>query len=116
MDPNLIRNAGAAGLGLATLLAGLATWFWIGRRRFQRRNIAGVEEFGSYGAMLLTAGFEKLLRIVAALAILAGLLLMARGVNSNQSSLASTRPASKPVSESPAQDKRPPRITPTKAP
>jgi hypothetical protein len=73
MDPNLIRNAGTAGLGLAVLLAGLATWVWVGRRRFQRRNIAGIEEFSSYGAMILTAGFEKLMRIVAALAVIAGL-------------------------------------------
>ena len=116
MDPNLIRNAGTAGLGLAVLLAGLAAWFWVGRRRFQRRNNAGIEEFGSYGTMILTAGFEKLTRIVAALAVIAGLLLSARAVNSNQSSLALTRSASKPAAETPAQDKRPPRIAPTKAP
>jgi DNA helicase-2/ATP-dependent DNA helicase PcrA len=35
-------------LGAMLLLVGAVTWLWVGRRRFRRRNIAGMEEFGGY--------------------------------------------------------------------
>lgn len=95
-------------------MGGAIAWFWVGRQRFRRRNEAGIEEFASYGGMLLTKVLEKLLRLCAVVAVLAGLALMARAVNSNMASLASARKAASP-SSAPAeanQDKRPDRRSP----
>ena len=53
---------------------GIALLVWSARRRFYRRNIAGVEEFGSYSHALgsrLTEGFVDL---VGTLAFATGLL------------------------------------------
>jgi hypothetical protein len=91
MDPNLTSNAGAAGVGLSLLCVGAVAWLFVGRRRFRRRNLAGVEEFSSYGQMLLIKVVERLLRIGAAGLVLLGFLVMARAVNNNMSSLASSR-------------------------
>lgn len=102
MDPNLTHNAGVAGLGSVLLLSGVAVWLWVGRQRFRRRNVAGIEEFNGYGEMLLTKVFEKFLRICAVLAVVSGLLLMARAVGSNMTSLASSR-TSKSISGEPAE-------------
>ena len=36
-------------IGILTTPAGVALLMWAGRRRFNRRNFAGVQEFSSYG-------------------------------------------------------------------
>lgn len=93
MDPHLYRNTGVAGLGFFFLVAGVIAWLWVGRRRFNRRNIAGIEEFSSYSWMVLTKAVEKVLRVGAVLAVVSGLMLMGRAASSNMSSLASGRSA-----------------------
>lgn len=98
MDPNLYRNTGAAGLGFLILVAGAIAWLWVGRRRFNRRNVAGIEEFSSYGRMVLTKLWEKIFRVCAVLAVISGLMLMGRAVSSNMGSLASSRNANSPSS------------------
>lgn len=98
MDPHLSQNAGTAAFGGILLVSGAVTWFWVGRRRFRRRNQAGIEEFSSYGGMVLARAFEKLLRFGAVLAVVSGLLVMARGVNNNMASLAAARNAGAPTS------------------
>jgi hypothetical protein len=106
MDPDLASNTGVAGLGVMLLLAGVIAWLWVGRRRFRRRNSAGIEEFGSYSKMLVTRFFERLLRIGAAGLVLLAFMVMARAVNNNMSSLASSR-SSKQVSEGRVEPRQP---------
>lgn len=56
----------AAILAGCSLAVTLALWAIIGRRRFNRRNFAGVEEFDSYGSAVGHGLFEALLEFVAA--------------------------------------------------
>jgi hypothetical protein len=79
-----MQSVAQAGLGFVFLMAGIAAWFFVGRRRFHRRNAAGIEEFNGYASMLGTRVFEKGLRILAVLLVLAGFGLMMAGVNRNQ--------------------------------
>ncbi|MGF7072365.1 hypothetical protein [Mucilaginibacter sp. 3215] len=45
------------------LLIGLLLRYLIGRRRFNRRNIAGLQHFRSYSQALFITTFEKLLNL-----------------------------------------------------
>lgn len=84
MDSHLMQNASQAGLGVAFLVAGIVAWFFVGRRRFNRRNANGLEQFNGYASMLVTRLAEKGLRILAVLLVLAGFGLMMAGVSRNQ--------------------------------
>lgn len=55
---------------------GLAIRYWIGRRRFNRRGIAGLQTFSSYERWWLTTRLEYLVNFLALLAILCGLFLL----------------------------------------
>ena len=55
--------------------AGLLTRYHIGRRRFNRRGIAGIQQFSSYGKAVCTLAIEKLLLFLATLCLLAGMVL-----------------------------------------
>ena len=68
---------GALIVGIVLLAAGGFARLWVGRRRFHRRNAAGVEEFQSYGGALATQGIEKLASIAGVVLILLGLMLIA---------------------------------------
>lgn len=61
-------------VGLAILLTSvaIAIRMWTGRRRFSRRNIAGVEEFGSYGTAVGSRLLEGLLDTLAAVLFVIG--------------------------------------------
>ncbi len=66
-------------LGLTALLlgpSGIALMAWAGRRRFNRRNFAGIEEFSGYGDALgsrMIEGFISLMgRLFFAVGLLAG--------------------------------------------
>jgi len=84
MENHLWQNTGMATLGLILLGAGIWVWMFVGRRRFMRRNIAGIEEFNGYGGMLVTRFAEKGLRVFAVLLVLGGFGLMMSGVSRNQ--------------------------------
>jgi len=58
--------------GIIFLCAGCYGVYWTGKRSFNRRNIAGIEEFASYGKALGTRAIEKVVRIVSWLAIALG--------------------------------------------
>ncbi|WP_039816499.1 hypothetical protein [Xanthomonas arboricola] len=64
-------------LGLALLAAGFALQFLVGRRRFLRRNVAGIEQYGSYLSLLFNRAFNRLAALAAALLLAAGLVLIA---------------------------------------
>ena len=57
---------------IAALAVGIAGWFWVGRRRFQRRNFAGVEEFNGYASMLVARLFERVVRFFSGVALFVG--------------------------------------------
>jgi hypothetical protein len=59
------------------LILGIAGLVWKGRRKFYRRNAAGIEEFKSYGGALVTAWLEKTVGIVSWILIFVGFVAMA---------------------------------------
>lgn len=63
-------------LGVVLLIVGIVVRYWIGRRRFNRRNFAGVEIFDSYGKAVVTKGFERFARILAAICIFFGIIFL----------------------------------------
>jgi hypothetical protein len=63
-------------LGILLLLFGLFLHYIIGRRKFNRRSIAGVQGFKSYSFAVITLTIEKLVNIFAKLCIALAVLLM----------------------------------------
>lgn len=59
-------------VGIVFLALGVAIILWTNQRAFNRRNVAGVQEFNSYGHSLLIRTLERFGRIAAWLFILAG--------------------------------------------
>ncbi len=63
--------------GFVFIASGLAVKFFVGKRRFNRVNEAGVEEFSSYGSALANSALEKTLSIGSFIVIIFGVLLVA---------------------------------------
>ncbi len=59
-------------VGLLSAAIGGFGLFWVGRREFNRRNAAGVEEFKGYGTAITTKLFEKAVRGVSVFFLLGG--------------------------------------------
>ncbi|MDR2186483.1 MAG: hypothetical protein LBE62_00350 [Azonexus sp.] len=59
-------------IGLVFFFAGCFGVYWSGKRAFERRNIAGVEEFSSYGKAVGLRAFEGLVKIISWLSIAIG--------------------------------------------
>jgi hypothetical protein len=55
---------------------GLIIRYWIGRRRFNRRSIAGLQLFSSYEKWWLITRIESLINLLALLAIITGIFLL----------------------------------------
>jgi hypothetical protein len=55
---------------------GLLIRYWIGRRRFNRRGIAGLQLFSSYEKWWIITRIEALVNFLGLLAILAGAFLL----------------------------------------
>lgn len=60
-------------IAIIMLAVGLLIWHIIGRRRFNRRGIGGTQYFNSYNTSLIIPVIERILNIVGALLILAGI-------------------------------------------
>lgn len=67
----------ACAAGISLLAVGLLLHYHIGRRRFCRRNVAGVQQFTSYRRALWVTFCERLAGLIATLFITAGGLLLA---------------------------------------
>jgi len=61
--------------GVAMLIAGCFINYRIGRRRFNRRAVTGIEIFRSYGHKWSTRLFERIGRLIAFLLIVFGLMI-----------------------------------------
>ena len=62
--------------GIVAIVIGLFIRYQVGRRRFNRRNGAGVQQFGSYNKALMTTATERLFIIVAGLLLIGGIILI----------------------------------------
>ena len=63
-------------LGVVLILAGAVIRYKIGKRKFNRRSITGLELFPSYGKGIATRFMESVATIIAKLMILTGILLI----------------------------------------
>ena len=52
-------------VGAIMLALGVGIILWTNQRAFNRRNVAGVQEFNSYGHALLIRTLERIGRLVA---------------------------------------------------
>lgn len=57
------------------MVAAIAVRFIIGRRRFKRRGIGGLQHFNSYSNAVFTMFIEKLFMILSKMAIVAAIIL-----------------------------------------
>jgi len=62
------------------IATGLFIRYHIGRRRFNRRGIGGLQQFSSYGKAVVITAIEKLANFLALLCLIAGVLLIAVAV------------------------------------
>ena len=63
--------------GLLLTAIGLFIRYHIGRRRFNRRGIGGLQQFPTYGRFILTVTIERIIYFIGTLCLLAGLFLLA---------------------------------------
>ena len=66
--------------GIALLVLGLIIRYSVGRRRFNRRNPFGNQEYRSYNEALVTRSGEGCARGIGTLLVLVGLLLVLVGL------------------------------------
>jgi len=73
---NIIHHTNHLTIYAIILLAiGLSLRYIIGRRRFNRRGVAGLQHFKSYVVALIVMFIEKLVNIVATLIIIGAIFL-----------------------------------------
>jgi len=73
---NLIHHTNHLTIYAIILLTiGLSLRYIIGKRRFNRRGIAGLQHYKSYGVALITTIVESVVNIIAALLIIGALIL-----------------------------------------
>jgi uncharacterized membrane protein len=63
--------------GLLLIVIGLFIRYHIGRRRFNRRGIGGLQHFPNYHTGLLTMILETLMKLIGTFCLLTGLFLLA---------------------------------------
>ena len=63
--------------GMLLLLIGFIIRYHIGRRRFNRRGIAGLQHFKSYACAVFTTLVENLCQFFATLCIISAVVLLA---------------------------------------
>jgi hypothetical protein len=56
------------------LLIGAAMLLLVARRKFYRRNAHGIEEFRSFGGMLITTVIENAIAVVGTVLVVVGIL------------------------------------------
>jgi len=66
-------------IGAGLLIAGIAFLFWLRKRKFDRTNSSGIEQFDSYGHKLAALFLDKCLVGVSALGVIGGVIFLAYG-------------------------------------
>lgn len=76
MEPLIIQHHSIALHAFILIGLGLAVRYIIGRRRFNRRGVAGLQLFSSYEKWWLTTRIERLFNLLGLLVIIAGIVLL----------------------------------------
>ncbi|MEB2786830.1 hypothetical protein [Algoriphagus persicinus] len=63
-------------LGGALVLSGFAIRYWVGKRRFYRRGIGGLQHYSSYFKALFISALERFANILSVPMILGGIFLL----------------------------------------
>jgi hypothetical protein len=58
--------------GILSVIISIILKHWVGKRKFYRRNVAGIEEFKSYGSAVITDLLEKFVSFIAKVLIILG--------------------------------------------
>ena len=66
-------------IGGGSLVAGTSFYLWMKKRRFDRMNSAGVEQFESYSGKLAAVFLDKVLAGLSALCLIGGAVFLAYG-------------------------------------
>ena len=67
-------------IGIVMFFSGCYGVYWTGKRTFERRNEAGIQEFSSYGKAIGSQALEGLIRIISILAIGLGFFVFCMGL------------------------------------
>ncbi|SFB35616.1 hypothetical protein [Algoriphagus aquimarinus] len=63
-------------LGGALVLSGFAIRYWVGRRRFERRGLGGLQHYSSYSKALVVSTIERIANLLTIPMILGGIFLL----------------------------------------
>jgi len=63
-------------LGGALVLSGFAIRYWVGRRRFYRRGMGGLQHYSSYSKALVVSTIERIANLLTIPMILGGIFLL----------------------------------------
>lgn len=63
-------------LGIIALALGVVLIYWINRRKFYRRNVAGLQEFSSFEASVFVRFMERIGKLLAYGLIILGILFL----------------------------------------
>ena len=73
---NLIHHTNQLTIyAIILLVFGLLLRYIIGKRRFNRRGVGGMQYFKSYGLALVTTIIERIVKIIATLMIIGAIIL-----------------------------------------
>ena len=64
--------------GVGLLIAGTGFFLWMKKRKFDRTNPAGVEQFPRFGRKLAAVSADKVLAIMSIVSLSAGTLILAQ--------------------------------------
>ena len=64
-------------LGVAAVLLGIFLFLWRSKRRFDRTNAAGIEQFSSFGGKVAARSWDAILLVVALASLTGGVLTAA---------------------------------------
>ena len=56
----ILYDIGAAIVVACIFLSGIYMRYWVGKRRFSRRGVGGLQQFSSYSMALMTSTYERL--------------------------------------------------------
>jgi uncharacterized membrane protein len=70
--------------GIIIAAIGLILCYVIGKRRFNRRGIGGLQYYSNYGTAVVTTIFEKMVKLIGIILLITGLWLILNNLPSHQ--------------------------------